>query len=276
MNPREETLDEFHEWIESVGRTFQFPPTPAVASQIVARLQVEPTPRRPARIFGFLAKGQNARFLRASVAALVIVALALGLATAVSPTVRAAVKDVLGLKRIEVVRVGQLPPTPESGATFEAVAGRITLADAERSAGFYVAVPDYPEGLGEPDEVYVQDLESGKQVVLVYRVKPGVEPPPDGGDTLFTLFQFKIKGLFRKFIAPATRAEQFSVSGAETLWLEGTSHTLQYLDPDGGIRAELERTVIGNTLAWEIGDVTYRLETSLSREEAIKVAGSLR
>ena len=71
-------------------------------------------------------------------------------------------------------------------------------------------------------------------------------------------------------------AERSSLLEAETLWLEGARHTLQYLDPDGSIRTELERTVKGNTLVWEIGDVTYRLETSLPREEAFKIAESLR
>jgi hypothetical protein len=34
--------------------------------------------------------------------------------------------------------------------------------------------------------------------------------------------------------------------------------------------------VTGNVLAWEVGELTYRLETNLALEEVLKVARSLK
>jgi len=38
---------------------------------------------------------------------------------------------------------------------------------------------------------------------------------------------------------------------------------------------EFTRLIEGHVLIWTMGDVTYRLETELSLEEAIKIAESL-
>ena len=226
---------------------------------------------------GFMDLAAQGRLLRISAAALALVVLAFTLTVAASPSVRAAVLEVLRLKRVEVIRVDELPRVLDEPAEIEQLAGRTTMVGLETKAGFLVGTPTYPEGLGPPDEVYFQDLGSGRQVVLVYRARPGLSlQPVDAGDVFFTLFQFTAEGVFRKIIPSTMGAERSSLLEAETLWLEGASHTLQYLDPDGSIRTELERTVKGNTLVWEIGDVTYRLETSLPREEAFKIAESLR
>ena len=219
--------------------------------------------------------------MRGLAAALVVAILVLGSATAISPSVRSAVASFFGLDDIEVVRV-ETPPTvlPSSKvpAGFEAVAGAITLAEARSAAEFSIGTPSYPEDLGEPIAVYLQDLQPGQQLVLVYESRPGLGlQPTDESDTLFTVFQFKTEGgIFRKVIYPETLVEELTVGGAKALWFEGTSHILQYRDAQGNHRIEFERTVEGNTLAWEVGDVTYRLETSLPKEEAVKIAESMR
>ena len=77
-------------------------------------------------------------------------------------------------------------------------------------------------------------------------------------------------------IYPDTLIEELEVRGSEALWFEGALHELQYVDVEGNLRTEFERTVEGNTLAWEVGEITYRLETHLPKEEALKIAESVR
>ena len=279
MSSRGQSLEAFQEWLDAVSGAVDYPPTPQMAVQVAARLGSESSRResRTRRFFGLSLRSWPERGLAA---ALVVAILVLGSATAISPTVRSAVASFFGLDDIEVVRVETPPTVPPSSkvpAGFEVVAGAITLAEARSTAEFSIRIPSYPEGLREPSAVYLQDLQPGQQVVLVYESQPGLgRQPTDESDMLFTVFQFETVGIFRKVVYPETLVEELTVGGARALWFEGTSHILQYRDAQGNHRIEFERTVEGNTLAWEVGDVTYRLETSLPKEEAVKIAESIR
>ena len=72
-------------------------------------------------------------------------------------------------------------------------------------------------------------------------------------------------------------AVQYKVKDARALWLSGEPHILVYLDASGRPVTETERTVDASTLAWEsvVTGITYRLETKLSKEEAVRFAESL-
>ena len=200
MNSREQTLDQFQQWLGNAADEFQYPQTPVIASHVVERLRVEPV-LQSSRISGFMRLERRGRLLRISAAALALVVLAFTLTVATSPSVRAAVLEVLRLKRVEVIRVDELPRVLDEPAEIEQLAGRTSLVGLETRAGFLVRTATYPEGLGPPDEVYFQDLGSGRQVVLVYRARPGLSlQPVDAGDVLFTLFQFSAEGFFRKII----------------------------------------------------------------------------
>jgi hypothetical protein len=48
-----------------------------------------------------------------------------------------------------------------------------------------------------------------------------------------------------------------------------------YVDPHGKFVND-DRRVVGDTLLWTTGDVTYRLETSLGLAGALGIAGALR
>jgi hypothetical protein len=52
-------------------------------------------------------------------------------------------------------------------------------------------------------------------------------------------------------------------------------HRLVVTDPDGLIVTDATR-LAGNTLLWTDGDVTYRLESSLDREQAVDLASDMR
>ena len=280
MSSPGQSLEAFQEWLDVASGAVDYPPTPQMAAQVAARLVSEPS-RRESRTWRSFELLSRSRPMRGLAAALVVAVLVLGSATAISPTVRFAVASFFGLDDIEVVRVEAppiVPPSSEVPAGFEAVAGAITLAEARSTADFPIGIPSYPEDLGEPSAVYLQDLQPGQQVVLVYESRPGLgRQPTDENDMLFRVFQFETEGgIFRKVVYPKTLVEELTVGGARALWFEGASHILQYRDAQGNHRIEFERTVEGNTLAWEVGDVTYRLETSLPKAEAVKIAESMR
>lgn len=278
--------ESFERWVEAEGRSFQYPTTPMLAARVAARLQAERGSRiGMPRAFSL----PSPRLLRNAVVALLVLAMVVAAVTALaSPTARSAMAAFFGLKRVQVVHVeetatappsttGTAVPTTTSRAAFAVVAGGTTMAEAQRRTAFPLRVPTYPIGLGEPGRVYFQDFQPGQQVVLFFKAMP--ELGLGSGDkegVLFTLFQFKTEGIFVKMITPGTQLEELRVNGKRALWFQGAAHILQYRDPDGKVRVEFERLVTGNTLAWEEGDVTYRLETTLPKEEAVQIAESLR
>jgi hypothetical protein len=65
------------------------------------------------------------------------------------------------------------------------------------------------------------------------------------------------------------------VNGAPGYWIEGAPHFFMYLDPSGKQIEDTYRTV-GQTLVWTSDGITFRLETGLDRDAAIRLAASLR
>jgi hypothetical protein len=280
-----------HDWLEgqlyALGREMTYPPTPPLAERVRARL-LQQRPRAPG------ASWRAPR--RLAIAALALLLVGLGVALASVPTTRKALAEFFGLQRIRVIQVTEIPlptaalspepttaqstPLPTPTTTLRpGISGATTLEDARRRVNFPVLLPTYPDGIGAPDELYAQRLgasPSDAQVILVYRAKPGLGLQPSREeDNLFALYQFRTQGMFRKSADTGTRLEELRVGDARAFWLEGAYHFIQYRDASGREVVEMERVVRGNTLAWEVGDVTYRLETSLPKEEAVRIAESL-
>ena len=57
-------------------------------------------------------------------------------------------------------------------------------------------------------------------------------------------------------------------------WFAGAPHWFWYLAPDGQVIEE-SRRVVGNTLAWQRGDILFRIEGAISLERALEIADSL-
>jgi hypothetical protein len=66
-----------------------------------------------------------------------------------------------------------------------------------------------------------------------------------------------------------------TVNGGRGFWLEGAPHQFFYRDPDGSVRPDTLR-LAGNTLLWEQGGVTLRLEADLTRDQALRLASTFR
>jgi hypothetical protein len=165
--------------------------------------------------------------------------------------------------------------TPVQTSSLPRLTGATTLADALRRAPFPVLLPAYPENIGDPDEVYLQELGGPGEMQLILRYADAVRSPGQANMT-FTLYQFKATGIFMKTVDSGTRLQEVRIKGAAGYWLEGAVHLIEYRTADGAERVEFKRQVVGNTLAWEVGDMTYRLETSLPLDQALRIAESLR
>jgi hypothetical protein len=126
-------------------------------------------------------------------------------------------------------------------------------------------VPTCPGDLGEPDRVYLQDM-NGPVVVLVW-IEPG---NPDRAR--LSLHALGPGTYARKFVGEVVREAE--VGGRRALWTRG-EHLLQF-EHAGRVIDGTRRLVQGNTLIWTRGAVTYRLETGLPLREAVKIAESLR
>jgi len=232
-------------------------PVPDVAPAVLARLREQPRAarRRP--------------WLRIAIATLV-----LALVAAAVPDVRSAVagfiRDLPGvLFNTSEKHVPPVPPVPRRlngslGGPL-GLTGPITLQAARSEVPFPVLVP---ESLGAPDEVY---LRGDRAVTMLWRARTGL--PPLAGSQV---------GAMIDVIDPATAAifqkmlygigfQRLVVDGHEARWI-AARHPLLVLDAHGDpvARREAARTLVIYT-----GQVTVRIESQLSRDAAIRLAGSL-
>ena len=105
----------------------------------------------------------------------------------------------------------------------------------------------------------------------------GLPPTSNPGvGALFTQFQAGLEpGFFAKGLGPETRLEQLTVNGGRAVWIEGSPHLFYYRDRGGEIRDESVR-LAGNVLLWEQEGLTLRLEANLPKDEAVRIASSVR
>ncbi|HXT37274.1 MAG TPA: hypothetical protein VN837_17000, partial [Chloroflexota bacterium] len=82
-------------------------------------------------------------------------------------------------------------------------------------------------------------------------------------------------GILKKLAFMGTTIENVSVTGANGVWLSGAPHFFGYAMPDGSVVTEPLR-LAGNTLLWQRGAVTYRLEGSVGKDIALRIAASIR
>ena len=140
--------------------------------------------------------------------------------------------------------------------------------------GFDVRMPDDPD-LGPPDAAWI-DEGKGDQVTLLWATGENL-PATSERDVGLLLGQFRgtvDSGLFNKLISGGTVVAPVSVDGNRGYWLSGDPHAFFWEGPDGFV--DDARRWVGDVLVWSDGSITYRLETSLGRSEAIRIAESIR
>jgi hypothetical protein len=220
--------------------------------------------------------------------AILVIVILLAAALAV-PGVRAQVLEFL---RIGVVRIFPSPPTPaippastpapfgqipvtatpkptskpqlwpEHLVSMQGLAGETTLAAAREQIPFPILLPALPEGLGDPDHVFVQ--EDSQMVILVWLDEA------NPSHVRLSLHEIGSRSILVKKYEPLV-VENTQVNGHEAAWVEGP-YVVELTNGDKTWR----RLVEGRTLIWEADGITYRLESDLSLEEAVHIAESLR
>jgi hypothetical protein len=237
--------------LADLGRHVEFPPTPDLAPRVSERLAERPAPR----------PGLTRR--RALALALALLAVAVAAVLAV-PQTRAAILEFFHLRGVTIERVGELPTVPLQREFNKLFLGeKVSLDEARDRADFEIVVP---EALGDPDGVYFQESPPGGMVSLVYGT---LEHPR----ALFTQFRGSVEEVIFKKVAAGTQIASVRVGGEAGYFLSGHPHDFSYFDTRGEYRREIVR-LAGNTLLWERGPLTLRLEADLNEQEALKIARS--
>jgi hypothetical protein len=263
--------------LADLGAALDFPPTPDLAAAVSTRLREAPAAPATTRPWGRLTGLVHLPAWR-RVAAVGLAAVLLAAAVLVaSPGTREAVARRLGLRGVEI-RLEPPPPTATTSrpGTSLGLGERVTLEEARRRVAFPVLVPA-GGGLDRPSEVFVNDVvPDGGRVDLVYQARPGL-PASQFTDVGLLISQFQGRPTvdFIKKVSGLGLVEQVTVNGEPGYWFSGEPHFFTYVDANGEIREERTR-LAGNTLIWERGELTLRLEGELSRQEAIRIAGSMR
>ena len=233
--------------LRQLGAAVEFPEPPDLATGVRRRLGEAPD------------RGWAPRRLAAVAVAVLVVAVAAAFAV---PSARTSILEWLGIKGVSVTRVDTLP---EVGLLRVGDLGsQVTLAEAREQAPWLVE-PRLEE-VGPPDQVYYSTHVPGDQVTFLWGTPRNVRllMTQSPGD----LFAEKILG-------PGTTAEQADVNGKFGVWFSGEPHAFVFMDERGQIREELPR-LARNTLLWQDGQLTVRIEGDLSKEDALEIARSVR
>ena len=244
----------------------------------LARLRIEAWPARspwsrrwPA---GRLVRGRARRSLAL---ALIAVALIAAIAGAIG----------LGLPGIRIIPGGGGAPaapstpagpparSPSVDASLGAELGLgepVALDTLGTATDFRLQLPSDP-AVGPPSAAWLLD----RRLTLVWPSGPALPAVPRSSvGLLLTELRGSIDpGYFEKVLNPATRIEPVTVAGSTGWWISGEPHGIVYVRPDGQPEFD-SRRIVGDTLLWVKDGITYRLETALGREAAIRIAESLR
>jgi len=269
--------------LRDLGDALDYPPTPDIAFAVRRRIAAtHGTVRAPA---------QRARPRWPRVLAIALVCLlVLGLLGAAFPPTRRAIAQRLGLRNVAIVVTPVPIPTATAAAIVPVIVGATTapslverglgtptmLMQAQTQVTFPIRVPT-AVGYQTPDAVFVATPPPGGRVALVYRVRadPSTAIPDTDIALLITEFRGGLDaGLFTKGVPSAGALEAVQVRDASGYWIAGGLRLFLYRDAGGAVVQDMIRTA-GNTLLWERDGVVYRIETTLSRDEAVRIAASI-
>jgi hypothetical protein len=233
--------------LRQLGAAIEFPEPPDLVTRVRGQLGGAPD------------RGWAPRRLVAVALAVLVVAVAAVMAV---PSARTAVLEWLGIRGVSVTRVETLP---EVGLLRTRDLGeRITLAEARRRAPWIVEPRSADIGL--PDQVYLSTAVPGDQVTFVWGTRRKVQ---------LLMTQTPGEAVAEKMLAPGTGVEPAEVNGKPGVWMSGDPHAIIYRDERGQFREELSR-LARNTLLWQDGQLTVRIEGDLSKDEALEIARSVR
>jgi hypothetical protein len=270
----------FEKQLRSLARGLEYPPTPNIAGSVMSRLHALPSSG------GREGSGERRpRFISRRLAWSLTLLLILFASLMLIPPARAAILELI---QIGVVRIFRAEPTPlpppnqEVPGTIvpltvtpaptttsqplipilENLAGEMTLEEAQKAVNYPIRLPSYPPGLGPPDRVFVQEAE-GKRTVLVWI-------DPQKPDKVSMSLHLIPPGSWAIDKFEPAQVQETTVNGQRAIWAVGP-YPLRLRNSD----IQYMRLIEGRVLIWKDGNITYRLETDLSLDEAVKIAESL-
>jgi len=266
MNELEQEL--FEKRLISISKGLDYPRTPDIARSVMTRLRPSTRPR----------------FLSRRLAWSLTILLILFSSLMLIPPARAAIIEFIQIGIVRIFRnTATPPPTPFEGAPstmipitatpestsqpliplLESLAGEMTLEEAQQTLDFPIRLPSYPSKLGNPDRVFVQDAD-GEMAILVW---VGLRQQ---SEQILMSLHFIPRGSWAIDKADPVVIQETSVNGQRAIWAVGP-YPLRLYNGD----LQFRRLIDGHVLIWEEENITYRLETDLGLEEAIKIAESL-
>jgi len=258
-----------------------------------ARLRIESSGGRPSRTrwpfgrgtwwpFGGATRPLRRSFVLAIIALIVLAAIAAAIGFGVpgirlffvgaTPTPGISASPPPGVSTSPSPSVSPSPSIPgPPGSDFD-LGFMTTPSEAPTLTGFALQLPTDPV-VGPPDTVWYGE----GRLTMVWASRPGL---PDAQATGVGLLLSEFRGsldrdFFGKMIGPGTTITPVTVGGVTGYWISGAMHDLVYIGVNGQIEND-SRRVVGDTLIWTRGDLTFRLETALGRDEAIRIAESIR
>lgn len=246
------------------------PDGPDLATRVRARIVAEP-PRARQRRWSPFAPARRALLL-ATVALVVLAAVAGAVAFGV-PGIRLIFGDPGGTPP-PVVATPAASPTGSAepaGSSLE-LGELVDVATAAQRAGFPVSLPGDP-ALGAPDAVWLSHRD---EVALIWAPTDDL-PPTTESDIGLLIMQFKgsvSPEPIGKIISSGTTVEPVRIADGG-YWIAGDPHIYFYISPEGQ-HVDEGRRWVGDALIWQDGEMTYRIETSLGKDAAIRIAESLR
>ena len=247
--------------LSELGVSTRFPWAPDVSARVMDRLKAGA---------GRRTRGHTWRW---SLAAAALVAIGATLSVAVSPGLRQAVADWLGVPGIRIsAEPRELDPAPD----LELHLGRrLTLSQARARVDFDIAVPG-ERGLGPFDSLRLMTPPDGGQVSLLYKPRPGLPAAKSTGiGLLLSQHSGEVRDEFMHKVAnTGVRVEAVRVDDEVGYWLEGRPHFVLYVDTSGNVREDTVRFA-DNVLLWERDGVVFRLESALGKDRALEIARSV-
>ena len=253
------TDDQLERALRATSARYPYPPTPNVSAAVRARLAARPQvvpPRRPIWRDGWRL---------ALVAAILLVIL--GGAALINPASRDAIAHFFHVRGVVVSRVTS--PLPSASNVTPLNLGELTSLDQARPmVSFPIVVPAQ---LGTPDAVYVDRSVKGGEVALAYKPRTGIPLVRQTGlGALVTEFRGDlIPGFIAKDVGAGTTVEELSVNGDPGWWIAGEPHVIMTQNNVETLR------LAANTLVWEHGGVTYRIESGLTKADAMRLAAGM-
>jgi hypothetical protein len=232
--------------LRSLGHAIDWPDVD-VASSAAAELRAGRTADRP---LPRLSLWPRRRVIVLAVAALLLVA-----GTAVAAR--------LALGSITIHVVPRLP-SPASSAPPRSILGRAATLEAVAPL---VRIPA-DTALGAPVGVFLARSTTGRVASLTWNAPVGAPHLDDTGwRAILMAFEGTDAVAATKQVLPRTTLVPVHVAGSPGYWIEGPH---QLVLPDGGTLR-----LGGGVLIWMRNGVTYRLESTLSKDQALTVARAI-